>query len=495
MLSSKPPNKINSPLLTEQERNQYAAQLSGLRISMAVEYAKRKDILNWGRVLFPKKFPLPFCKPLHNYLVDIRMDPFTDTEAPRYHAKTTIKCFLIPIFQALVEPELFDFYLNVQATDEKAMAINRSVRNEIENNEALRAIYGDQVNDKKWTDGQFVLKNGVVFTAVSAGQSIRGLNFENRRPDYVVVDDLYNDEDINNLESTEKKTDWLRGTLVPAMAIGKRTSFHLQGTAINEADALHIFKNTKGITQRTFCAIVDEDKKLALWPEAKPFDELIEMRDTVKMGTLLFNREMMNERRTDAESIIKLAWLKDWEYDPAEMEFTDHFYVAAVVVGVDPSIGKKMENDFTGVAVVIVTAYDDGEGNDFWIDELYNEKLSLDKRVELLQTIGNNRSEETQVTQVNIEAIAGFKDFSAEVIRRTNLPVNEIDKVPDKITALENKSKFFENGKVHLNKNIDPKLKEMLKRQLTTNHPKHDDLRDALLRALGDDSGLWNFVQ
>lgn len=99
-----------------------------------------------------------------------------------------------------------------------------------------------------------------------------------------------------------------------------------------------------------------------------------------------------------------------------------------------------------------------------------------------------------KVTQANIEGIAGFKDFVAEVRRRTNLPVREIDWVKDKITNLENKSHYFENGKVKLNKHIDPKLKDVLKYQLTTNHPQHDDLRDAVLLCLEDGSGLWNFV-
>ena len=64
----------------------------------------------------------------------------------------------------------------------------------------------------------------------------------------------------------------------------------------------------------------------------------------------------------------------------------------------------------------------------------------------------------------------------------------------DKIANLENKSHFFENGKVKINKYIDPKLKDMLCYQLTTNFPKHDDLRDAVLLCLDDESGLWNFV-
>ena len=70
------------------------------RIELAKRYAKEKNILGWGKTLFPEKFPLPFCKELHEYFVEVRIEPFTSTEAPRNHSKTTIRCFLIPLFHA-----------------------------------------------------------------------------------------------------------------------------------------------------------------------------------------------------------------------------------------------------------------------------------------------------------------------------------------------------------------------------------------------------------
>ena len=99
-----------------------------------------------------------------------------------------------------------------------------------------------------------------------------------------------------------------------------------------------------------------------------------------------------------------------------------------------------------------------------------------------------------KVNKVRIESIAGFKDFTAEVIRRTNLPVDEIDHVKDKITNLQNKSHFFENGKVFINKNIDPVKKDKLINQLTTNHPKNDDIRDAVLLCIDEEGGQWAFI-
>lgn len=475
--------------LTPAEKSELKRQV---RIELAKRYAKTKNILGWGKMLFPEKFSLPFCRELHDYFVHIRGMELTNTEAPRNHSKTTIKCFLIPLFQALEEANTFNHYLNVQATNIKALSVNTAIRRELEENQELKAIYGDQVGVSRWTDQQFVLRNGTIFTAVSAGQSIRGLNFRNTRPDYIVVDDLYDEEDINNPDATTKKNDWFWGSLYPARAKSRRCAVHVQGTAINGEDLLEELKGKERWVSATFKAIKDWDSSLVLWPELNTMESL--NADRIDMGSVIFFREMQNERRDETSSIVKRSWLENWEYDPTQIKFDLHHTLTAVILGVDPSIGEKSENDFTGIALVHKAQYADGNGNVYYINRLWNEHLSLDARVRLLQSIYEDQPTEHGITQANIESIAGFKDFCAEVVRRTNIPVHEIDNVKDKITTLENKSHYFENGKVKINKNIDPALKDMLMYQLTTNHPKHDDLRDGVLLCLDDKSGLWNHV-
>ena len=473
-----------------------------LRVDFAKRYAKRKEILKWGKMLFPEKFPLPFCKELHGYFCDIRHAELTGTEAPRGEAKTTIKCFLIPIFQALNEPEDFIFYLNVQATDKKALAVNTSIKFELETNDVLRKIYGNQIGKDKWADSLFEMDNGVAFAAISAGQSIRGIQHKNRRPDYIVVDDLYDYEDINNPESTEKKNAWFWSDLYSAKSSSRRVSFHVQGTAINDQDLLKEMSTSPGVVFKSFQAITDWDNKQVLWPELKSFDGFMKLMDDLHMPLVIFMREYQNVRSSDAESKIKSEWLKNWEYDPqdlyARLREGTQLFMVGVGIGNDPSIGEKVENDFTGTALVIKTQVVGGSGNDYWIEGLWNEHLSLDERIKQLETIAAGQPPNLRVTFVNIEAVAGFGDYSSQASKRTNLPIHQIGKdegrVRDKISNLENKSSYFQNGKVHLNKNIDPKIKNMVKYQLCTNHPKHDDVRDAVLLCLDDVSGLWNFL-
>lgn len=490
----------NDPEISEAELRELGRVA---RVELARRAAKTKDILSWGKYLFPEKFNLKFCQELHGYLVSIREERLTATEAPRNHAKTTIKCFLIPLFQALEEPKKFRHYISVQSTEKKALSINKSIKHELELNQELFDLYGDMVSDV-WAEGQFVLKNGVVFTAVGAGQSIRGINYNNIRPDYINVDDLYDDEDIHNPESTRKKNEWFWSTLYPCRSKSKQNSVHIQGTAINAEDLLAEMKDKPGVAFRTFKTVLDWDKKILLWPELMTWADLLAERDVTP--ETIWVREFQNERTSSSTSFIKMNWLyppggKSWEYDPDEIIFDERFRVVEIMLCCDPSIGEKEQNDFTGLALVMKAAYNDGDGYVYFIVALAEEHLSLDERVKRVQVFGKmevpvrvtvGEKTETQNRKVNralIEAIAGFKDFAGEVKRRVNLAVTMIDHVKDKISNLENKSKHFQNSRVFINKRIEKRLRDTAAHQLTTNYPKHDDVRDAILLAMNEQTG------
>jgi hypothetical protein len=458
----------------------------GIRLELARRFAKEANILSWGRVLFPEKFNLGFCKELHDYLVEIRHEEFAATEAPRNHAKTTIECFLIPIFQALEEPKRYRHYLNVQATAPKALSVNLSIRNEIESNELLKELYGDQTCAEKWADSQFRLMNGVIFTAIGAGQSVRGLNYNNIRPDWIRVDDLYDDEDIHSPDSTEKKNAWFWSALYPARAKARACSIHIQGTAINQYDLLELLKERKRWKCRTFQAIKDWAKKKVLWPELNSWDKLME--DKEDMPSTIFFRELQNERRDDSQSIVKLAWLDGWEYT----KIPEGLEVVARELGCDPSIGENEAADFTGACDVIITKRPDAKPGvyEYWIEWLEEKHLSLDGRCQLLSS--RIDALERPINRAHVEGVAGFKDFVAQVRKRVGIMVREVSQPKNKLVNLENKSHHFENGRVHISVNIPAKLRETLKYQLTTNKPKHDDVRDAVLLVLPEATrGGW----
>ena len=471
------------------------------RIKYARWAAREKKILEWGWALFPEKFTADPCE-LHQYIIDIRLDPFTATKAPRYHAKTTDGCFLVPTFQALEEPETFRHYLNVQATEDKALEVNRSIRLEFEENELLRRMYGE-MRGPRWTDSRFILKNGIVFSAISTGQSIRGINYRNYRPDYIMGDDLYNEDDINNPESTEKKNRWFWGSLYLARSKTRKSCIHLTGTAINDFDLLTQCEANAAVKCRTFKNLDFENERV-LWPALGTYAE--QKAEFDKMPVSIAMREMQNEPRDESTAIVKKHWLypeggKSWEFDPAELDTRirqGKIRLNLISIGNDPSIGKKAEvgkkreSDFTGTALIWETSPLDSKGGcDYWIMGAWEARLSLDERCEQLLNIGSRQPNDRRPKKVFIEAIGGFDDYASFVITRTNVPVQRVEWVPDKLTNLENRSHHFQNGKIHLSSRIDPDMKKKIEYQLTVNHPNHDDVRDAILLPLELYSSSW----
>lgn len=450
---------------------------------MAKKAAKKGNILAWGKAVMPDKFVLPFCDDLHGYMVETRGDKLSSLKAPRGFAKTAIKCNLVPLYQALVEPKTFNFYLNVQANDEKGLAVNRAIKQELEDNEVLRLVYGDQITGR-WTDQEFLLKNGVVFKSVGAGVSLRGLQFRNRRPDYVIVDDLYNEDDIHNNEATARKNDWLKGTLYKILSKSRRSAFHVQGTAINAMDILTQMEKWPGCVSKTFQAVKPDGT--SLWPQLYTVQELKDDRE--RMGSIIYNREMMNLCQDDTEAIVKHAWLKNWEFDPTVRfaRLDREFLIETTKLGCDPSTGEKETGDPAGFAVVVKTR---GPGTrfDYWIMDLHNETMSWDARLaqlERMQSMQNARGQEHMVRRALIEGIGGFKDFANQAKQKTSLPVEVISWVKGKKANLAAKSGHFEFGRVHISTAIPKPLRDELVSQLSQNEPRHDDLRDAVLLCL-----------
>lgn len=480
------PPSMYQPQYTREELK--SALHKQARIEKSRLCSAKGDVLGWGQALMPQKFSLPFCA-LHQYIVDHRLDELAVLEAARGHAKTTCSCMLVPLYQALNEPEAYRHYLMVQATDEKALAVNNSIKLELEQNELIRYAYGSQIGTERWTNGQFVLKNGVCFTAVGAGQSIRGINYRNHRPDNINLDDLYNEDDINNVDSTKKKNDWFWSVLFPSRAKGKKSRVSISGTPANNEDLLEKLKKREGWSHGTFRAAEDVNVGPVLWKELNTLEQL--QRDMKNMPLVIFYREMMCERRDDASSIIKREWLQSWEYDPVDLKFDAEFQYVGGILGIDPSIGKREENDCTGMAFVIKGQRSDGSLPVYYIEGLTNAHMSFQERLDAAKAYCADRHRERPATKVNVEGISGFTDFGDKVAASVSIPCEVIKRVPDKITHLEKKSHYFQNRRIFLNKNIEGTLKDALAYQLVTNHPKHDDLRDALLHALDDESTSW----
>lgn len=473
-----------------------------LRVEAAREAARKKDILTWGAALMPEKFFKPPCHELHDYFVEVRRDEITSTVAPRGHAKTLVRCKVIPMFQALEETDPADFYLNIQATHSKGVLLNFSIKHEFETNPVIAALYGDVKSDVKWSDELFMLKSGVVFRGAGVGDSIRGMQFLDRRPRHTTVDDLYDEEDIDNPDRIEAKNKWFWSSLYPARAKGRDTSFHVQGTVAGENDLMlqlgDLSKNDAAIKHKEFSAIKEDGTPL--WKELNTAEELEKERN--RMGDAAFSRENLGDRSSRSTSLIPKEWLASWRRSPSEFrcdKTDDPYTLVWVKVGVDPSVGKKQNKALTKSGVGDPAAYArvwklqprriPGALPVYFIDAIKNARLTMDERIEAAKDMVTTSRPDRRVRQVKVETIAGFDDIGTLIARSVGVPCEKVDSVDDKMLNLERHQVYFQNGRIFVNENIDGEILRETEKQLTTNKPVHDDIRDAIFLVVEDKDG------
>lgn len=444
------------------------------------------DIISWGRYYLEDKFDLPSCNELHYYLAETAQDPFTDTMAPRGHGKTIIRCVLIPIYLALNFPGRYRHFLNIQSTSTKAASINLAIRIEFEQNERIRADYGDQVIPEKWTEKQFVLANGSIFTAIGSGESVRGLNYRNVRPDYVITDDLYDEDAVENPNIVRKINRWFWSSIYKCVATGRNVCFHLIGTAISREDLMHTLAKNSRWKFRKFQAVLDWDAGELLWHE-NPLNTIEKQRqDKSDMGSIIYEREMQNEVRDDLSAIVKSGWIKFYDgrkiltkSDAENAQKMDALaeipeYAVSITGGIDPAEKTKEQNDFTAKIGAIKTNL----GNHYIFDAT-NQKLSFHANLEDIKAWGKR----FLFSRVKIETNKGEALFT-EIKRTTSIPMVGIHETRDKTSRFIGQSAKFENGKVYISMLIPESIRGELVEQITTNNPPHDDMRDALLLAI-----------
>lgn len=140
--------------------------------------------------------------------------------APRGHAKSTAITKAYTLASVLFRDRKFG--LVISDTYQQAVLFLGEIKRELEANKDLTELFGikypfltDRENDiiVEFTDGeQFRL------IALGSEQKVRGLLWDGRRPDFIVCDDMENDEIVMNPERRDKFKQWFTNALLPCMS-------------------------------------------------------------------------------------------------------------------------------------------------------------------------------------------------------------------------------------------------------------------------------------
>ena len=102
-------------------------------------------------------------------------------------------------------------------TETHAKILLSDLQAEFEANPKLLHDFGEQKLTGSWEDGYFQTKNGFICKAFGMRQSVRGLRKGSRRPDYIVADDLEDQDTVKNPKRQREIARWVEKDLIPTM--------------------------------------------------------------------------------------------------------------------------------------------------------------------------------------------------------------------------------------------------------------------------------------
>lgn len=251
---------------------------------------------------------------------------------PRGHAKSTHMDIFTPLWLMFQPKRLINFMVVVGKSEDSANRLLGDIQAELQYNKRIIADYGKQMSMGDWTEGEFTTKDGVHFLACGRGQSPRGLRKREARPDYIVIDDLDDDELCRNPRRVREMTDWVKEALFGALDVG-RGRFIMVGNLISKTSVLADICKTKGVHVSEVKAVDGEGNPM--WREKWTKEEARTYAEFV--GYRAWEKEMMHNPIIEG-TVFKQEWIK-YAKRPAWREF-DEF-----VLYIDPSWKSKKTND------------------------------------------------------------------------------------------------------------------------------------------------------
>jgi predicted phage terminase large subunit-like protein len=144
-------------------------------------------------------------------------DKYVAIAAPRGHAKSTAVTHSFVLAALLFRYR--DYIIIVSDTEGQATQFLGDIKSELLNNEELIRLFGVKrlIKDTE-TDIVVEFSDGHRAKVSTKGseQKLRGLKWNNKRPNMIVGDDLENDELVMNEERREKFRRWFFNALIPA---------------------------------------------------------------------------------------------------------------------------------------------------------------------------------------------------------------------------------------------------------------------------------------
>lgn len=266
--------------------------------------------------------------------------------APREHAKSTALTHDYGLATVLFRAQ--DYIVIVSATEELAMGHLADIAKELRENEDLIREFKIKglVTDSK-SDIIVAFQDGhqARFIAKGAGQKMRGMKWNGKRPGLIICDDLEEDEQVENYDRRKKFRRWFYRALLPCRRRGGLVRMH--GTILHEDALLTRLLRATTWSTKLFRAHrgFDEFDEI-LWPEQFPENRLRAIRQAfIDDGDAAgYSQEYLNDPFDHSEAYLRKA-------DFLPMVEADHKVSKLYNIGVDFAVSKADRANRTSFTV------------------------------------------------------------------------------------------------------------------------------------------------
>jgi predicted phage terminase large subunit-like protein len=264
-----------------------------------------------------------------------------------------------------------EYALLISDTVSQASQFLADVKKELLGNEKLSQLFGIKEFEKDTEDDVIVrCEDGHQFriTARGSEQKLRGLKWNNKRPDLIVCDDLENDEIVMNPDRREKFKRWFYGALIPCKSV--HGIIRIVGTILHEdsllnnlmpkefdkwtrKSALKTWSEKKGPWLALKYKAHNEDFTEFLWPERYSKEWfLAKKEDYFDMGIPdVYSQEFLNEPIDESIAFYKKADMIGLHGEEKKQRL--NYYITA-----DLAISEKETADYT---VFLVAGVDENK--------------------------------------------------------------------------------------------------------------------------------------
>lgn len=407
--------------------------------------------------------------------------------APRNHAKSTAISFSWLLAAVLFRQH--QFVVLVSDTETQATLFLGDIKQELIENEDLVNLFGISKFVKlAETDIIVEMSDGYRFRIVAKGaeQKLRGLKWNNRRPDLILCDDLENDEVVQNQDRREKFRRWFYGALIPSKS--NEGKVVIIGTILHMDSLLERLMPSSGSNYTVIedCKMYstkpasmwtsvkyrahNEDWSKILWPERFSKERL----KAIRQGYLdqgmpdMYSQEYLNYPIDES-----VAYFRRDDFIPMQQEDWEQNVIWYSAV--DFAVSQRERSDYTVIASVAVDPTGKIHVRDIrrgrWdAQQIIDEMFSVQKRY---------RPELFIVEQGTIEKALG--PFLKREMQQRNVYINLFPMVPtkDKLSRARSLQARLRSGGVHFDK--DASWYATLEDEMVR-FPKdrHDDQVDAL---------------